>query len=258
MAGSGTGTVATGVDSGKLKIDIIKDAFSQMRISGITVMPSSESNTLALKRLESMANELEGRNVCVNYNFEDLPDINSPSGVSSKYWYAFSCVLASRLLSDFGKGMQPDQTLLKNASAGSSFLYSSTAVVSSVPYPNRQSIGKGNRLTFGPSYYPTSDPVPQQNESKSMVIGDIENFVEHFDAYLIYPEVISSYTIEASTGLTVVSSSNTDEDVSYQIDADGNSNMSEVLNVKIVMTSSTGRIKTRLIDFILSKSEEIS
>ena len=110
-----------------LKIDIINGAYSVMRVSGITVDPSPSDLVLALRRLEGLANELDGRNVCTGYYFEDEPDVNSPSGLDKKYWHPFECILAQRLLSDFGKGVKPDPTLAKSASAGLSFLYASTA-----------------------------------------------------------------------------------------------------------------------------------
>ncbi|GAG38120.1 unnamed protein product, partial [marine sediment metagenome] len=87
-----------------LKIDRINVSYSIMRISGITVQPSASNNKTALERMESMANEFYKRTICTGYYLEDEPDVNSPSGLEPDLWYSFSCVLAFRLLSDFGKG----------------------------------------------------------------------------------------------------------------------------------------------------------
>lgn len=241
-----------------LKGDIVNGAFSQMRISGITVEPGPSELTLALRRLESLANELYGRNVCTGYYLEDDPDLNTPCGLDRKYWYPFECILAQRLLSDFGKGMTPEPMLIKNASAGLSFLYSNTANPRQVQYPSRQSVGAGNRPIAGRRRFftPVSE-APNTCQTNRMYIGDIDDFTEHFDSYLVEGESISSYTIEAETGLTIVSDSDTSPDIFYQIQAVGGTSSDGLLRVKIVMTTDAGRITTRVINFELTESPDI-
>jgi len=241
--------------SNDLKVDIINGAYSQMRISGITVDPSPEDLVLALRRLEGMANELHGRNVCTGYYFEEEPDINSPSGLNKKYWYSFECILAMRLVSDFGKGMQPDPMLAKNASAQMSFLYASTANPRQVQYPSRQPLGAGNYPYCG--FFAPIAEAPNTCLTNRMTVGDIDNFVEHFNSFLIDPEEIASYTIEADTGLTIVSDSDVSPDIFYQIQADGGSSSDGLLRVKIVITTDGGRVTTRIINFELTASVEI-
>jgi hypothetical protein len=235
-----------------LKIDIINGAYSQMRVSGLTVNPSANDLVLALRRLEGLANELEGRNVCTGYYFEEDPDVNSPCGLDSKYWYAFECILAMRLVPDFGKGSNPDPILFKNASAGMSFLYSSTANPRQIQYPRRQSLGAGNALRRFNKFYTPIPEAPNTCATNRMIVGDIDDFVEHFESYLISPEIIDSYTIEADTGLTIVSDSLTTPDVFYRIQADSVG----VFKVKIVATTDDGRIITRIIYFELTTGEE--
>ena len=239
-----------------LKIDIINGAYSQLRISGITVDPGPDDLVLALRRLEGLANELQGRNVCTGYYFEEEPDVNAPCGLDKKYWYAFECVLAIRLLSDFGKGMQPDQVLFKNASAQMSFLYASTANPIQTQYPSRQSMGAGN-ARWGRKFFSPVEMAPNTCQTNRMTIGDIDNFIENFASYLIDPEEIASYTIEADTGLTIVSDSDTSPDIFYQIQADGGTSSDGLLRVKIVMTTDGGRVTTRVINFELTESVEI-
>ena len=235
-----------------LKSDIINGAYAQMRISGITVDPGPTELTVALRRLEGLANELHGRNICPGYYFEEEPDITSPSGLDRKYWYSFECILAMRLLSDFGKGMQDkiDPMLIKNASAQMSFLYSSTANPRQTQYPSRQSVGAGNRRPFSKFFAP-SVRAPNTCDTNQMIVGDINDFVEHFSSYLISPEVIDSYTIESDTGLTIVSDSLTSPDVFYRIEAVGGS----VQRVKIVATTDDDRIITRIIYFELTTGD---
>jgi len=238
------------------KIDIINGAYSQMRISGITVDPSPSDLMLALRRLEGMANELHGRNICTGYYFEEEPDVNSPSGLDKIYWYSFECILAMRLLPDFGKGMQPDPILAKNASAQMSFLYASTANPRQVQYPSRQSLGAGNRHPFSKFFVPIAE-APNTCKTNQMTVGDINNYIEHFNSYLVDPEEIASYTIEADTGLTIVSDSDISPDIFYQIQAVGGTSNDGLLRVKIVMTTDTGRVTTRVINFKLIESIEI-
>lgn len=246
-----------------LKGDIINGAYSQMRISGLTVEPSSEDNAVALRRLENMASEFHERNICTGYNFEDDPNTNTPSGVDRKFWYSFECLLAVRLLSDFGRGAQDklDPMLIKAASAGLSFLYAATANPRQVQYPNRQSIGAGNSLRYHRyrRFYTPIAEAPNVCATNRMIVGDINDFVEHFDSYLIDPEMLSSYTIEADTGLTIVSDSNENPDINYQISAVGNDGIlsDALLQVKIIVTTDTGRVTTRVINFELTTSPEI-
>ena len=239
-----------------LKVDFINGAYSLMRISGITVDPSNEDVELALERLEDMAEEFRGRNICTGYNFEDTPDPNSVHNVPRKYWYAYKSNLALRLLSDFGKGKEPDPLLIGGAQTSFSFLSSDTAQIKTTQYPARQPRGSGNSLRYNrwQRFYTPIAEAPTSCTTKKMVVGEIDDFVEHFDAYLNDGEDISSFTIEADTGLTIVSSSNATPDINYRINAVGTSGeeLNTVFQVKIVVTTSDTRVETRLINFELT------
>ena len=65
----------------QLKVNIISDAYSKLRISGLTVLPTPEDLELALSRLESMMAELDVRGISIGYNFEDNPDPNSLTNI---------------------------------------------------------------------------------------------------------------------------------------------------------------------------------
>lgn len=249
--------------TGDLKSDIINDGYSQLRISGITVDPGKEDNVLALDRLENLMAEMKDRDICLNWNTEDSPDLNTSSGIKRSQRFAVACILATRLVPDFGKGKEPDPILFKNASAQSSFLYSSTAKTRQMQYPRRQAVGGGNSLRSYRyrRYYREPSRVPNTCESMQMVIGNIDNFVEHFNSWLIHPELIDTYTIESDTGLTIVSDakSTSAKDINYQVSAVGNNTTKtdSFLQIKIIVTSTTGRKETRLIDFELINLEDI-
>jgi hypothetical protein len=89
-----------------------------------------------------------------------------------------------------------------------------------------------------------------------MFLGDVDNFTEDFTSWLTFEETIGSYTITANTGLTIVSNSNTDTAVAYQIRAVGTNgeNSDALLQLKIVVTSSASRKITRIINFKLNSA----
>jgi len=242
---------------GDLKGDFVNSGFAKGRISGLTRSPTREDLELGFEVLEDMMQEYFGHNINVNYTFEDDPDPNTPHNVDRKYWNPIKSCLAVRLLTNYGK--EPLAGLVNQASGGFSFLSSSTAPVRETQYPSRQPIGSGNtrRWSRWYNFYPPIEEAPLSAGTNHMVIGDIDDFVEHFDSWLVDPETVASYTIEADESLTIVSDSLTTPDVFYQIEATGSSSetSSEVAQVKIVATSSDGRITTRLIQFDLVKVE---
>lgn len=240
------------------KGDIINRAFSALRISGITVSPSPEDLELALAKLENMAAELAGRNICTNYAFEDTPDPNTPHNMERKFWHSYDVNLAVRLMPDYGKGAIPDVALIRQASASVSFLSSATAKIKQIQHSDRMPVGSGSSAGLRwKKFFQKQNEAPNTNLTKIMYIGDRNDFVEHFDSYLKTGEDILAYTIEVDTGLTINSSSLVTPDILYNVTAVGNSSdsPSNLFRVKIVATTSTGRIETRIINFNLITSE---
>ena len=234
-----------------LKINLTTGPYDRMRISGLTVNPGARENKIALRRLESMAAKWQSKNICAGYNFEDAPDLNSDSGVPLEFQDAFESNLAFWLCTDYGK--QPSRTLILEQQSTFSQISSSTAVVNRVKYPTRQPIGSGNTLRYNrfQKFYRPELTAPTSCATNKMAIGDINDFTEHYEPYLNGTEVISTYTIESDDGLTIQSDSLTSPDIDYRIKAvGGNSNF---LQVKIVATTSTGRIDTRIINFELTQ-----
>ena len=230
-----------------------------MRVSGLTVQPSPEDVSIALARLESMAAEWEDVNVCTGYAFELDPDPNTLHNVPRKYWAAYDSNVAFKLLTDFGKEIPA--TLMMEKSATFSRASASTSVQRQTPYPSRQPRGAGNTLRWNRwrRYYNTAEDSPISCETNRMIVGDIDDFQESFSAYLVSSEDISTYTIEADTGLKIVSDSLTSPSIDYRIEAEGvndaSDNSNSQLQVKIVMTTTSGRVETRLINFSLTDVE---
>lgn len=236
------------------KIEIVNSAYSQLRISGLTVQPTPEDIETAMWRLEDMMAELEeNRNICVGYNFEENPDQNTESGVRRAHHHMMATNLAVRLIPDFNKAENPRLA----AQASQSLATTSSAVaaqnIREIQYPRRQARGSGNTLRFNrwqrfyrPEYLP-----PNECETKRMTEGDINDYEESFEGYLA-GETIASFTITESDGLTIQSSSNNDNIVSYRVKAEDVSSSGSAQSVTIVVTTSTGRITTRVIEFEVS------
>jgi hypothetical protein len=238
-----------------LKADIINDAYSKLRVSGLTVGATPEDITLALNRLENMIREFQGRNICVDWEIVDVPDVNDYHNLRPEHYDAISTLLAGRLMVDFGKPLTNE--MMMSAKGASSFLYSSTAVKQQTNYPRRQPRGAGNRRlgsnlsNFLPS---AQEPPPDCTETFQMYVGDIEDYTEHYEAYLRDGEDIASFTIESDTGLALISSSSTITDVTYLLRADGDNGENKSaawLRVKIVVTTTDGRKETRIKNFTL-------
>ena len=228
-----------------LKVDLIKDAYSQMRISGLTVQPTPEDLELALNRLENMAAEWQERNISAGYHFEDEPDPNTDSYLKRAYWQAFSTNLGVRLLNDFGKSSSPESAgLMKQASQSLSAISGIIArdTLNQVSYPDRQPTGSGNHWNRWWRYYRTK---PTSQSIIMMIEGDIADFTEHFDSWLNLQEneAIDSYSIQSSSGrLIIESDSNTDVDVLYRLKAESPSNQEQIT---IIVDTTAGRRETR-------------
>ena len=234
-----------------LKGDCINKAYELLRISGLTSIPTPSEITTALEELESMAHEYLVDGICFGYNFEDSPGINSSSNIPPEYRIPFALCLATRLTVYFGKGASDkiDPILFQRQSGAVSFLRGSTIELARIRPSNRCPVGSGNERNGYNKYFVTPKQAPVSCKTNKMVIGEIDNFIEHFDSFLIDSEVILSYTIEASTGLTIVSDSLLTPDISYQISATGTTEGLE--QVKIVATADSGRVEIRLINFDL-------
>jgi hypothetical protein len=240
-----------------LKGDIINLAYSKGRISGLTAQPTPEDINLALVELEGMLAQYHRKTICLGYKFEDDPDVNAPSGLTVDVRSPVAASLAVVLLNHFGKVPSPE--LKAEQMGGFSYLSSVTSQVKPIRPPSRQPIGSGNSRFFEQwnRYYQTQAEAPISCDVNKMAIGDIQDFVEHFDAYLTTGEDITSHTLEAETGLAITTQSLESPDINYRVRADGTNNETDtnVLQVKIVATTTTGRITTRRIIFELTKVE---
>lgn len=231
-----------------LKIDIINDSYSQLRISGITVDPTPANVQLALDRLEGMAAEYEDRGMCGGYNFTDEPDPSDESGIPLKYRQAYSAPLTLRLV-DFGKTIPPE--LMAQAFQASSFLSASTFQLRPTQHPRTMPLGSGNtrRTLQWRRYYPAIPQPPIECATIQMRVGDINDFSETWDEYLNDGETLDSYTVEVTTGLTMQTQSLATPIISYRIKADTEGFQA----VEFTVLTSDGRVDVRTVNFEISE-----
>ena len=232
------------------KIDIINGAYSRIRISGINLSPGAEDLSLALRRLEFMANEWEEKNIKVGYNFEETPNSSSTSGVPREFMEAFEVNLAYKILSDFGKAIPESIIRLKRSSY--SFIKAKTKITPRNRYPRTMPIGSGNARFYGnnTTFYYRQDQV--RSGSTVLIEGEINDFEELFTDYLIDSEVISAATVTSdSTNLTVSNVSNTTTTVSFRLTASEFENNVETVIIIIKVTTDAGRIEKRVKTFNL-------
>ncbi len=233
---------------GDLKGDLVNNAYKMGRISGLTKIPGPRENETGLAELENMANEFLSDGIMTGYKFEEEPDTASEHGLPRKYWTAYESTLACRLLHYYGK--EPLQGLrLKQGSTYSKLLANALPIEQS-QYPSRQPLGKGNnRWGYYQRYYPETVENNPDYPLHLMCYGDVNNYEESFDAYLVDPEEIASYVLTNSDGLTITNESLSSPVLSYTVQPNGTG----LMYVKIVATTDTSRVTTRIIQFDVTK-----
>ena len=235
------------------KGDIINEAYSMMRISGLTTEPSPEEQELALGRLEDLMAELFDSTACTGYNFEEEPDPATHAGIERSHKYPVSAMLAGRLLADYGK--EAPIVLVQRIRSAENYLYSSAATPRETPYPNRQPIGGANELRFRKKtkYYTNTEASPNDCYTNYVRRDDVNDYVEDFTAYLEDLEEIQSYTLEADSGLTVLSQgiSTSLQQIEYRVRVDYGTETTTgaTLKIKIQITTTNSRVKTNIVYF---------
>lgn len=233
------------------KIDIINAAFSRLRISGLTVQATPEDIDLALNRLEGMAREWHTR-VNSGYFFETSPASNTPHNVPREYWAAYESNLAIRMAPDFGKEITA--ALLMEARATYSNMSARLALVKPVRPPARQPIGSGNRrFNQADQYYQPQEEAPLSPDTVQIYVGDISDFYFDFQSDLLSGEDIQSYVLTSDDAVVITTQLLTSPRVNYTIRADGPAD--DAVQVKIVATFDTGRILTKIRNFVVNDAD---
>lgn len=226
------------------KGDVLTEAFSDLRISGLTSVPSPEEQASALIKLEGFMHYLEGRNVCLGYQFEDTPDTNTKHGVAAQFFLMMSSNTAMQLASTYGKTVPLELTSKAKGQLQAAVAYSAVNNLREVPYPNRQPLGNANalRMFSFQKFYPNITAIQVSCENIIISYSEINDYFEDFSSYLQNSETISSYTIASTDGVNVTTSSNADPRINFTLSTNNSAGENQL---KFTITTSTGRVEVR-------------
>jgi hypothetical protein len=236
------------------KLDVINDAYAEMRVSGLTVSPTTSDMVLALTRLEAMMAEWFGnRNINVGYNFEATPTFTSYTNVALNYYNTMVTNLAVRLLAAFG--MEPHPALVLNASQSISGTLGQTALENArmVQPSRRMPVGNGNsfRGYFWNRFVIPTELPPAVSQTNNIIQGEIQDRYEDFSAWL-GANTIASYTIQSTPLLETSDDGISSARIIYRVSAPvDNSGQGPWQIVLITVTDSIGRINIRPVDYLV-------
>ncbi|MFW0778457.1 MAG: packaged DNA stabilization gp4 family protein [Rickettsiales bacterium] len=234
----------------QLKVDVINGAYSQLKISGLTVDPTPEDIEVALSRLESMMHELASRNIDVGYNFEESPNPNSPTNADLSSTQMMEANLALRLIPDFGKVADPVLVGVARSSMAAISSVSARKFIKSVDYPSRMPRGSGSTQRYNrwQRFYRETPEAPSNSNTNYLNIGDVNDYLESFAQYLGDGESISSYSITADTHLTISNDSISGDGIAYTVTVDANAT-DQFQSVVVQVTTDANRVASRQINF---------
>lgn len=231
----------------RTKGDIIADALSKMKISGITAPPEAEDTQLLVNRLEGLLYEIQERGLCLDFNFTDDPD---PADFHGMEFYAFqpiSSILAFRTVQDFG--LEPSASLISQARAGNTVISARSAKdkLRQADYPSRHPRGSGNtqRYIRWRTFYPEITRPVADCDLIRLDVDEVNDFTELYADYLEKNEELSSVLIEVSDAIEVVTSTVNSDRVDYRLRALSPEQSFSSERLQFTATTSTGRIDIR-------------
>ena len=229
----------------KLKGDLVNRAYQWLRISGLTSKATPEEISTALSVMEDMLIEFKSRNICSNYVFEEFPDPSTDSRLEPEFNNAVETNLALRMANFFGK--EAPATLSRMATQSLSNWSARTARVNMINPPNRQPRGSGNTFRFSNwvRYYRFENNAPISCETLDLKVDEINSFGIDFRNYLNMGETISSFTLEESNGVEILSSSESLGIVTIECKG----LLPGVQTVLITINTSDGRVNPELVYF---------
>ena len=231
----------------KTKGDIVNRAFAWLRISGLTKIVQPQEMEAGLDVLEGMAYELDSRNICTSFVFEDVPDPATESGIDNAFWLAAAWNLGFRLAPDYGKVLTPAQMAQANASMSNWSARSSKT--NPIRHPRRQPRGSGNNFR-GPNwirYYKDAQDAPISCSTEQITRGAINDYDYSIVDYLNDGEAVTSYTVTVTPGLTLTSEAYVEPIFSYQLEAAKNAQSFQ--QVQFSIETDAGRKQTFTVNF---------
>lgn len=235
------------------KGDIINAAYARIRISGLTVNPTPEDSEVALDVLEDMCAEFEARNICLNYNFQDVPDPADETGVSREFVGSLKDLLAWRMVMFFGLIAPMSLEALQRKSM--SLLSSGTARVNRTLPSRRMPRGSGvtNRYNRWQRFNNPQQQAPIACTTNFITYSGVLDYQEDI-TYFLGDETIAAYQFDAdNTNLTVVSSSELEGVISYRVECNESARDLEIICLEVETDS--GRKQTFRINFKCAPSK---
>lgn len=222
----------------KTKIELVNGAFAELRISGLTSATDAEDIELGLSALEDVMHDV---NLSLPYNFEELPDPNTESGLPEFATLAIKLKLAERLAPSYNKS-----SAIPGMPSAWSRLITRISQPRYLQPSNLMPLGRGNYGKFDQTnYMPTPVLLPsgtfELNVNDAAILPPIE-----FGDYLQPGEVISSIVDTAEAGITVLSDSITGDSYSLEVQAGSSTGLTRI---KLVMTGDMGSKRTRYVYF---------
>lgn len=242
------------------KIQIVNQAFEDIRISGLTVTQGPAGNVLGLRRLEDMMQEcFLGQNLDVGYNFEETPDPNTPTGVSDAFRHFMSTNTAMRIVAAYGKDAPATLASQARGSTNTALAIVARQQTRQVQPSRRMPRGSGNEIR-SPNWLRFEQPVqepPTIPDRKTIYDGETQDYTEDFTAWL-GDNSVASFTIAADPRLTIDSSSEADGVITYTVTASNDPAEGVWQYVEITVTDSAGRVNIRYINFRVFTPPEVT
>jgi len=225
----------------KTKIQLINAAFSELKISGITSGPSNDDIELALEALEDMMRPLCDKYPTLGYNFEEVPDPNSSSGIPAWANNAIQLKLGDTIGAHYGKGVD-----LKRLGGSMSHLSAKLAPIPSYQNSSRMPAGRGNSqwqtfTDFMPPYE-TAEP-----SSTVLAIGDTRLISEDLSDYMRPGETLLSVVLSSDPQLVFSSLTTSGNTASFNIAANGVTGVN--FRAILTITGTLGNVSKRVLFF---------
>lgn len=225
----------------KTKGELVAAAFRKATISGITTQPTGDELAGGVELLEDMMRELESKNACINYEFEDEPCLGTDSRLEPKWYHAVQSRLALLLCSDFG--LQPSPTLAAQARQAWSSMIGKLTMPRQNVQPRTMPRGSGNTTRFNmwSRYYYGDNRAPIDCDTVKLRVDEVYPLEVSFDGYLANDETIQSYVLkDVGGGILVQSDQLTQDSRGVELVIVGKSSCTQSLIIEI--TTTLGRV----------------
>lgn len=238
------------------KAEVINQAFDQLRISGITFIPSAAQTQKALGYLESMmAQWASAYAFNCGYNFEITPNTASTCGPDLTFKDMMAANLAVRLAPSYGKEVPPslDEQATMGFTAGLGIIAQLNSRM--LLPPERMPRGSGNTFRL-PWWNRFSTPIPRAPVAYSTEYiqqGETLNLYTDFSDVL-QGATILAFTVTADPLLTIDSDTLDSPRINYTVTAPANltNTIGPWQQVQFNVSTSTGQTLIRTINFGVS------